>query len=67
MHESGKEINGKPVTGNRQAVFDTFEKEVPSPLAGEGQGEGDEKKCQRSDLETNSKDFSKLPRSLVPS
>jgi hypothetical protein len=40
MYESGKGSNRKLVSSTRQKASDAFEKHLPSPLAGEGQGEG---------------------------
>jgi hypothetical protein len=49
IHRSATGVNRKLVPATRQDAFDIFEKNVPSPLAGEGQGEGEPITCERSE------------------
>jgi hypothetical protein len=41
MHGSGTDAIGEFFSASRLGVFDSLEQSVPSPLAGEGQGEGE--------------------------
>jgi hypothetical protein len=49
MQGSGSELTGQLAAATRLDVYDAPEQNVPSPLAGEGQGEGG-KICERSEL-----------------
>jgi hypothetical protein len=41
MHGSGMVVTGQFVSITIPEIFETLEQNVPSPLAGEGQGEGE--------------------------
>ncbi|MEJ2463559.1 MAG: hypothetical protein P8098_18295 [Candidatus Thiodiazotropha sp.] len=52
MHGSETDVTGQLVTTPWLDVFDALEQSLPSPLAGEGQGEGDRKPVSTANTST---------------